>query len=181
MKIQKTILLAIGLVLGHSVFAESNAFQPAFVDTLVAPYLQMQQGLAADDLKSAQVGATQFLAAMKQAPQQGDAHEEAMALSKAAKTIASAGDISAARAAFLELSNVVTSLIKHIGVTIETPLHLAHCPMAFAGNGGDWLQSDTQVANPYYGSMMLRCGSVKEQLSGKPTEAEAHSHTGHAH
>jgi Cu(I)/Ag(I) efflux system membrane fusion protein len=34
--------------------------------------------------------------------------------------------------------------------------------MAFDGKGGSWLQKDATVANPYYGAMMLRCGSVSK-------------------
>ena len=179
MKYMKQLFLAFTLVVAGALHAQSDAFKPAFVDTLVAPYLQIQRGLAADDLQAAQLGATHFLAAMKQAPHEGDAHEEAMDLSKPATTIASASEISAARTAFLELSREVTSLIKHVGVTTDTPLYAAYCSMAFDGKGGNWVQSDTQVANPYYGSMMLRCGSVKKQIAGE--SAQADSHSGHHH
>lgn len=185
----KRLFLALSLVVAGSLHAHSDAFKPAFVDTLVKPYLQMQQGLAADDLQAAQVGAKHFLAAMKQAPHEGDAHEEAMDLSQPAKTIMSVTEIASARTAFLELSREVTSLIKHIGVTTDTPLYAAHCPMAFDGKGGGWVQSDKHIANPYYGSMMFRCGSVKEQISGKKDqEHSAHGsqgssehHSGHQH
>lgn len=85
----KNILhMALGLLLSISVLqAHSDAFKPTFVDTLVDPYLSMQKGLAADDLQAAQVGAAAFLKAMKHAPHEGGAHEEAMDLSNPAKTI----------------------------------------------------------------------------------------------
>ena len=189
MKHMKKLLLALSLVVAGSLHAHSDAFKPAFVDTLVQPYLQIQKGLASDDLQLAQVGAKHFLAAMKKAPHEGEAHEEAMDLSQPAKQIVEVSDISTARTAFLELSREMTSLVKHIGVTDDTPLYLAHCPMAFGNKGGSWLQSEKTVSNPYYGSMMLRCGSVKNQLAGKKYQGHsthgAHGssggHSGHKH
>lgn len=158
-------------------FAHSDAFKPAFVDTLIDPYLVIQKELAGDDLAAAQKGAEHYLAAMKQAPHQGEAHEEAMDLSAPATAILKADDIKAARTAFLSLSQEITSLVQHVGTTKETPLFIAHCPMAFNNKGGSWLQSDKTVANPYYGSMMLRCGSIQKQIAGK----DHGDHGGHAH
>ena len=43
-------------------------------------------------------------------------------------------------------------------------LVVAHCPMAF-GRGADWLQLGKDIHNPYYGSSMLGCGSVVEDLA----------------
>lgn len=174
----KNILhMALGLLLSISVLqAHSDAFKPTFVDTLVDPYLSMQKGLAADDLQAAQVGAAAFLKAMKHAPHEGGAHEEAMDLSNPAKTISGAEDIKVARTAFLDLSQQMTSLIQHVGTTADTPLYTAFCPMAFDNKGGQWIQSEKTVFNPYYGSMMLRCGSVKKKIAG----SEGHSdHSGH--
>ncbi len=48
-------------------------------------------------------------------------------------------------------------------------LVVAHCPMAFDGKGADWLQLGKEIRNPYYGSSMLACGSVVEDLS-KPAD-----------
>jgi hypothetical protein len=72
------------------------------------------------------------------------------------------------------------AMISHVGVTSEKPLYLAHCPMAFGNKGGFWIQGDKKIANPYYGAMMLRCGSVKEQVAGKK-ETSGHKHQGHDH
>ena len=32
------------------------------------------------------------------------------------------------------------------------------CGMAFNNKGANWLQSEETIANPYFGSAMLRCG-----------------------
>ncbi len=39
-----------------------------------------------------------------------------------------------------------------------------YCPMAFDGEGGYWLSDSKEIRNPYFGSKMLTCGSVKETL-----------------
>ena len=174
--LKKTFILAVGAlsmaVSGLS--AHSDAFKPEFVDTLVAPYLQIQAGLAGDDLAIAKSGANTFLAAMKSAPK-GEAEEESADLRAPAKEITGAANIEVARAAFLILSGEVTSLIKHVGTTGDTALFVAHCPMAFGGKGGDWIQADKTVSNPYYGSRMLRCGGIKAQVAGD----EEPDHTDH--
>ena len=36
--------------------------------------------------------------------------------------------------------------------------------MALDGAGADWIQEGEQVANPYYGADMLRCGSLTERI-----------------
>jgi Cu(I)/Ag(I) efflux system membrane fusion protein len=45
-----------------------------------------------------------------------------------------------------------------------------HCPMVYGETGADWLQDSEPLLNPYFGSMMLKCGEVKTRFS-PPTEA----------
>lgn len=185
--IHKITTLAFSLLLiSTAAFAHSDAFEPAFVDTLIEPYLAIQKGLAGDDLEAAKKGAEHYLKAMNHAPHDGEAHKEAMDLSAPAKAIVNASDIKVARAAFLNLSQEITSLVQHVGTTKATPLFVAHCPMAFDNKGGSWLQSDKTIANPYYGSMMLRCGSVQKQIAGDEQSGQAKpmtedGHSGHNH
>jgi hypothetical protein len=45
--------------------------------------------------------------------------------------------------------------------------------------GGDWLQSDGQLLNPYFGSQMLRCGEkVHEFPARSPPAASGNPHQG---
>ncbi|MBV2128949.1 efflux RND transporter periplasmic adaptor subunit [Arsukibacterium indicum] len=41
----------------------------------------------------------------------------------------------------------------------------AYCPMARDGEGASWLQRQTEVLNPYFGSMMQGCGDIEQQFS----------------
>lgn len=167
MKKIQILAVILSIALPVALQANSDAFKPQFVDTLIDPYLSIQKGLAGDDLPAAKAGAKNYLDAMKATPHKGEAHKEASDLSAPAKVIAETSDIKAAREAFLDLSKEVSSLVKHVGMTGDTPLYLAKCPMAFDNKGGIWIQSGKTVDNPYYGSMMLRCGSVQKQIGGK--------------
>lgn len=171
-----------------SASAHSDAFEPKFVDSLVSPYLEIQQALAGDDLSSAKDGARHYLSAMKEAPHEGSAHAETMKLTSPAKVISEADSIDNARMSFLVLSAEMSSLVRHIGTQAETPLYIVHCPMAFGNKGGSWIQNDKQVANPYYGSMMFSCGSVQKQIAGSEGHADhgkmpmkKDDHSGHSH
>jgi len=128
---------------------------------VISAYLQVQSALAGDNLAAAKTAGAALQTAAADPAHAG--------LTDAAGKIARAGDIAAARTAFLHVSQALIPLLKNTGTT---DLYLAHCPMAFRGKGGDWLQSGQTISNPYYGKSMLRCGVIKEQLSGgKPASA----------
>jgi len=150
------LALSFGLV-ATTASAHSKDLKPEFVDTLVPAYLDLQTSLAADDLSAAQSAAKALLEAASQGP-------EFASLTDPVAKIVSAATINAARQHFLNASNEMISLVDHVGTTTDQKLYVAHCPMAFGGKGGDWLQGDRTVNNPYYGSMMLRCGTIKSQL-----------------
>lgn len=83
-----------------------------------------------------------------------------------AQKITNAKDIAAQRKAFTDLSSDVITLFKHAELLSGT-IYIQHCPMANEGNGGDWLSSERKIQNPYYGSEMLECGSVLEEVKTK--------------
>jgi len=82
-------------------------------------------------------------------------------LKKLSKTVT----IEEQRNVFLSLSNSMFEAVKTFGVELdEESLYLEFCPMADNNNGGFWLSSEKEIRNPYFGSSMLKCGSVKEVL-----------------
>jgi len=156
-----TVSLIAGFTNAH---AHSEAFKPEFVDTLVSPYLTIQEALAADKLTDARGGAQIFLTALKKGPSESDAPGiEELATSSGA--IVASKNIADARSGFLALSKEMQPLIEHVGTTNKTDLFVVHCPMAFDGQGANWIQDDKTVANPYYGARMLRCGDVQKQIA----------------
>jgi len=83
-----------------------------------------------------------------------------------AAKIASSNDLIAQRKNFTVLSADVIALFKTTELTSGT-LYVQHCPMANKGDGGDWLSTEKEIKNPYYGDEMLECGRVTEEITGK--------------
>ncbi|MCY1532448.1 hypothetical protein D9M68_677230 [compost metagenome] len=65
--------------------------------------------------------------------------------------------------AFTTLSSDLIALFKNAELQSGT-IFIQHCPMANKGDGGDWLSTNRLVENPYYGSQMMNCGSVIEEI-----------------
>jgi len=176
-KLISSFLLGLGLVASAlSAAAHGAEFKPEFVDSLVPDYLALQTALAGDDLAAAQKAASNLFTTAQHGP-------EFTAFTTPASLLVQAKDIKAARAQFLTVSMEMQDLVDHVGTTGKVKLYEAHCPMAFAGKGGDWLQADQKIANPYYGAMMLRCGSIKGQVAGEksamPAAGAKHDHRNH--
>lgn len=172
------IALLISLVAQPGFASNTNTTdQPA--NDVITAYLQVQTALAADDLAAAKSAGANLLTAATRDP-------AFAALTGSAGAIANAGNISAGRTGFLHVSQALIPLLKQTGAP---ELYLAHCPMAFGGKGGDWLQSGKTISNPYYGKGMLRCGVIKERIAGdRPaslpeadsTQAGTMPHSGHS-
>lgn len=61
---------------------------------------------------------------------------------------------------FIMLSNNMNDLIKNFGT--KQKLYQDFCPMANDGKGAIWISEVKEIKNPYYGSEMLGCGSLKK-------------------
>ncbi len=71
-------------------------------------------------------------------------------------------DLAGLRTSLGGISTTVAALSRSAGPPAGTMHHVIYCPMAFDNAGASWLQVDTQVANPYFGPAMARCGELKE-------------------
>ncbi|TDG36103.1 DUF3347 domain-containing protein [Pedobacter changchengzhani] len=83
-----------------------------------------------------------------------------------AKMLSVAHSLKAQRKDFTAISSDLVALFKHADVAKGT-IYVQHCPMANKGDGGDWLSSNKDIQNPYYGDEMLNCGSVTEEIKSK--------------
>jgi len=80
------------------------------------------------------------------------------------KEILASDDIEAQRTSFSKLSDNMYKSIKAYGLGGATAYY-EFCPMAFNNEGGYWLSDVAEIRNPYFGSKMLKCGSVEEKLN----------------
>ncbi|WP_373515303.1 DUF3347 domain-containing protein [Persicitalea sp.] len=74
----------------------------------------------------------------------------------------SKGKIDHQREHFDALSTSMMSLIAVIGS--DRTLYHDYCPMYNDNKGANWLSSNEEIENPYYGSKMLTCGSMKKEI-----------------
>ncbi len=76
------------------------------------------------------------------------------------QAIAEETNLDKQRQHFITLSDSMIALISSIGFEGAT-LYLQNCPMANNDQGADWLSRDKNIRNPYYGSLMMTCGTVE--------------------
>ncbi len=131
------------------------------LDSLVTAYLTIQERLAADrvdGLESALETVRTTAAALGAA---GGAPVAAAVASLERGASGPSGDLAALRVRFRDLSVGVIAIVDLAAP--EASVHVAHCPMAKAS----WLQRSKDVANPYYGSEMLTCGTIDRTVEGR--------------
>ena len=134
-------------------------------------YLAIKDALVNDDSKLAQTTATTFQENLGKVDMKllkdSKSHNVWMPILKELKTssenISSSEDIKTQREHFITLSNNVTKSVEAFGVNKK--IYKQFCPMANNDKGAFWLSVDENIKNPYFGEMMLKCGSVKSILN----------------
>lgn len=125
------MLILISLALSFSAFAHELSF---------APYVKMQEALAADDFKNALV--SHKVICSKEILHYDSDYKDCKKNFK---------DIAELRESFKNLSKLYFA---HGNKTEMKNLMKATCPMAEA----QWIQKPGALRNPYYGKSMLECG-----------------------
>jgi Cu(I)/Ag(I) efflux system membrane fusion protein len=131
---------------------DDKAAAAASDGTLLTPYLEIQDTLAHDKID----GLPELGAAVVQAAESKASEPGVDKILQGAGRIASE-DIATARTAFKSMSDGMIEYLK--AHEDKQPGHtIVHCPMTFKGKGGNWVQKEGDVMNPYEGAMMLHCG-----------------------
>ena len=78
--------------------------------------------------------------------------------------MAIAETLEATRVHFMDFSQILITAVKKYGLAGEAPVYQFHCPMARNNQGADWLQTDSILANPYFGKAMPGCGSLVKKI-----------------
>ena len=150
--------------------ATAPVVKPGMADGIVKPYLQLKDALAKDNGKDAAAAGKEIVAALANmdvkalTPAQkktyddvaGDAKENAEHIGD------NAGKISHQREHFAMLSADVADLVTALGTSQK--LYEDFCPMFNDKKGAIWISESKEIKNPYYGSKMPNCGSVKKEL-----------------
>ena len=181
----------IAKVRGHFGLQAAHAHGPTLIipddfgrslEPALASYFELSRSLAGDNLKKSKAALKELHAALDQIELMPLARDAQMAwntsktnLDKSIASIGSASDIKTAREGFAPLSEELAHLTRTFGAGVITSIYRIKCPMAFKNRGATWLQNNRTVINPYFGEMMLRCGSVIETIAHKDAH-EGHSH-----
>ena len=136
-----------------------------------------------DDAKKAASATADALGRIDMALLKGDAHMawmgHAKVLEREAGKLKAASSLAEFREAFSPLSDELREVIETFGIATDKPIYSVVCPMAFGSEAGWWLQTGMDVANPYLGQMMPKCGEVDETPVAVPDES-AEANGGHA-
>ncbi|MGY4386499.1 hypothetical protein ACVWYN_003554 [Pedobacter sp. UYP24] len=140
------------------------------VNGLVSNYLQIKNALTKDNSKDAAAagkamsdGFTNFDKSTLTAAQKKSFEDIADDAKEMAEHVGMSADkLPHQREHFDMLSEDMYDLVKAFGVS--QPLFVDHCPMYNDKKGAIWLSETKEIKNPYMGSSMSTCGTVKEEL-----------------
>jgi Cu(I)/Ag(I) efflux system membrane fusion protein len=140
------------------------------IDDLLDSYFAIQTALADDSFAAAQTATEQLGKKLAEMPVETIPPASQQVWSDLAKqltanvgAIRSEKAIAPVRAQFQKTSALADELVRRFG-TAHLPVYEHHCPMAFDDTGASWLQPNEDLLNPYFGSEMLMCGSVRGQI-----------------
>ncbi len=173
---KKLIIIAIAIVtLSTSVNAQhdhhttqtvKDTTKTASITELLPIYYSIKDALVAGKAEVAATKASEFVKVINgidmKILSEAD-HATFMAVNEKlafdAEHIAESKDLTHQRDHFKTFSDNIFSLAKAVKLSAN-PVYQQYCPMKKAS----WLSSEVAIKNPYYGSAMLTCGSVKSTL-----------------
>ncbi|TRW98965.1 DUF3347 domain-containing protein [Flavobacterium gawalongense] len=140
------------------------------IDEIINNYLKVKNALTKDDTQNAGNAGKVLYAtfnAINPSAIEAKLKKEYLDIADDAKEHAehigdNAGKIDHQREHFAMLSEDINDLIKVFGT--KQKLYQDFCPMYNEGKGAIWISETKEIKNPYYGSKMLTCGSMKKQL-----------------
>lgn len=139
-------------------FAQDSATQSQF-SQLLHSYYGIKDALVAGNSGKSASKAEEFIKTANGISHRDLSEGNRDALLRDAGAISEAKDIKVQRVHFVNFSANIIALAKAIKFTSQ-PIYEVYCPMKRAY----WLSSEKTIKNPYFGSAMLACGSVKEIL-----------------
>lgn len=138
---------------------------------LTEKYIALKDAFVLTDADAATTAATAFQESLKKVEMslvKGDAHNYWMkklnGLEKRSEKITKLGDVEKQRKQFQGVTKLMIPTLQAFGVEGAT-IYIQHCPMAFNNRGADWLSTEEQIRNPYFGDKMMKCGMVTGKIA----------------
>lgn len=142
------------------IFVSAQTKSNPQVSKLYQNYIAIKTALASDDADKTSKAATEFIKTASTIDYKVVSEGNLTILKKDATAISEARSINTQRETFLNLSDNMIALTKQFKLS-DKPVFVQYCPMA----DGSWLSDEKKIVNPYYGSKMLSCGSVKSEIN----------------
>lgn len=150
--------------------ADTSVIPLDYVNDIIICYLNLKNKLVKDDSEGAAEKGKILLASFNRlATKTLDANQKKVyidiaedAKEQAEHIAENAGKLDHQREHFILLSKDINDLIKMFGSKMQ--LYQDYCPMANDGKGAIWISETKEIKNPFYGSKMLTCGSLKKTL-----------------
>ncbi len=138
-------------------FAQNDTKAPPA--QLLNAYYHLKDALVSSNASSAATNANELVKAINSTDKQTVNDDARASLIKDANAIAQSSNIKIQRKKFATLSTSMVELAKKAKLS-AAPVYQQYCPM----EKSSWLSSSKAIKNPYLGSAMLTCGSVKSTL-----------------
>jgi len=155
-----------------AVFTNVSANAQSDVNKIYKSYLEMKNALVESDDATALTASKNLSSLIKKTNskalkgEQKSFMDKHLGLMKKSLATMNKADIKLLRENFEPLGTSSFALLKAFSANTEEA-YLQYCPMALNNKGAFWLSDKKNILNPYYGSMMLKCGSVKETIGKK--------------
>lgn len=140
------------------------------LEPLYNSYLELTEALANDNFEQAStagIALKDALGNVNMGAFKDNAHEiwmdHAANLENTLEHVAHVGSIDELRSAYKGISDAMIALTNSFGAIGDT-LYLQYCPMANNDQGANWLSNYSEIKNPYFGEMMLKCGETHDTI-----------------
>ncbi|WP_140487154.1 DUF3347 domain-containing protein [Flavobacterium sp. GSA192] len=142
----------------------------ASINEVVANYLKLKNNLVNDNSKEAANSGNALVTTIGKVDMNSISKEQMKdymdiaddAKEHAEHIVSNGGDIAHQREHFVMLSKDVNDLIQLFGTNQK--LYQDFCPMADDNKGAIWISETKEIKNPYFGSQMATCGSIKKEF-----------------
>ncbi|MGB2088003.1 MAG: efflux RND transporter periplasmic adaptor subunit, partial [Psychroflexus salarius] len=120
------------------------------LEQLLSKYLELKNILVQDNFSQAQGSFKDFISIFKEQNSNLNIQQDFK-------------NIEALREEFQLISQIMIKIVKKAEGLPKT-IYIQNCPMADDNSGADWLSYSDAIRNPYFGSAMLKCGSVIDSI-----------------
>ncbi len=155
----KKYILTFALSLFTIISISAQKTNNANISKLYNQYIAIKNALAADNADQTSKAALDFIKIAGTVDAKLLSEGNINTLRKDATAISEARTIQKQREYFYNLSDNMIAVAKKFKLS-DKSVYVQYCPMA----EGNWLSNENKIVNPYYGSKMLSCGSVKSEI-----------------